>query len=360
MPVRKIHGNWYIDVRHNGVRYRQKGPLNTRDGALAYEATVRRRLIEADEAAKLKAAMPTLAAFAEQWLDIYVKTNTKPSTQNSYRRSMAAQLLPRFGHLPIDEVSADGIKGFVQERLDEGVSPKTINNDLVVLSCCLRVAKEWDVLPMMPRIKLLRAPPAPVTPLSRDECSRLLGSIGNETVRSMVLCAIHTGMRIGELRGLMWEDVNLEHKQISVHRAIVQGRETCTKNYRIRYLPISQPLLEALEGRRRSSGHVFAGPDGRPFPLHAAIAGLKEGAERADIQHVHFHLLRHTFASLLANSGVDMYDLQKLMGHGDYETTSRYVHISWESMQRAVNMLAKAEAAAIERHRLDQLDHKDT
>lgn len=153
-----------------------------------------------------------------------------------------------------------------------------------------------------------------------QECSGML--------RTIVITALETGMRKGEIQNLTWKDVDFKRRTITL---------TQTKNAEIRTIPISDTLLPVLQRLyvERRGPRVFSKPDGGPYGNWRR--SFESACNRAGIEDFRFHDLRHTFASYLVMSGVDIRTVQELMGHKDIKMTMRYSHLSKAHLLEAVN-----------------------
>lgn len=350
MPLRKFRGSWWVDIRHEKVRYRKKSPLNTRAGAQMYEFTLRTRLargepvyLPSDPRIALTERRPTFEDFANRWFETYVSTNAKPSTQRSYRRLLDAGLIPAFGGLDLAAITNPLIEEFKAERLRAGNSAKTINGYLIVLRRCLVAAYEREYVPKVPRVQWMKESPPSFDFLTSAESGRLLAHATDRRGRPLILCALRTGMRAGELIGLRWEDVNLEKRILTVRRSIVRGFVSSPKTNRIRHVPISVDLEEELRKIRSDQGYVFGYAAERPLSYKAALKLLRRAGKQAGMRRLGLHTLRHTFASQLAAEGIPLLAIQMLLGHSTIEMTQRYAHLAPNFFTGVVNVLSAAE-----------------
>lgn len=338
MSVRKIHNSWWVDFRHEFQRFRKKSPENSRAGARAYEALLRQRLARGDQLAK-PAPVYRFAEFALTWMDAYVAANNKLSERQMKASILSRHLLPFFGRMRLDGISVEDIERFKAKQRGADLCPKTINNHLTVLGRCLRSAVEWGRLSAAPRVALLRASSRRVDFLSGDECERLIADQADPQLNRMVLTALRTGLRIGELLGLSWTDVDLATGILTVQRSWVRGEMSTTKSHRVRHVPLTRDLREQFAVARRAQGLVFPTEDGRPRTPSTALLALRRACRRSGIRPAGWHLLRHTFASHLAMKGVSLRIVQQLLGHSTIAMTERYAHLSPSSLLEAVRLL---------------------
>ena len=352
MSARKIKKSWWIDIRFQDERIRKRSPENTKAGAEAYEALVRSRLGRGEplEAPK-KTVTQAFGVFAEEWFNMHVVTNNKPSTQCSSRMILDGHLIGFFGGKSLDAVTAEEIERYKASKLQTGLSPKTVNNHLAVLGKCLKTAVEWNRIPFAPRLRLLKAPPQKFDFLGSVESARLTASFSDSHWQAMAICAIRSGMRMGELLGLRWEDVDFERRQLSVRRSIVRGVVASPKSNKARHIPLAEDLLEVLAGLRPKSGYVFQQTNGEPMTRGMAWRAIQTACKGAGLRLIGWHVLRHTFASQLASEGVSIQIIQTLLGHSDMKMTMRYAHLAPSTLRGAIDVLQAAEKREIEKFR---------
>lgn len=346
MAVRKIGPSWWIDFQFDDTRYRKRSPLNTKGGAQDFEIVLRSELarhgsLERLEPAPTPPQVVTFAEFAERWMLTYVAVNNKWSEQCNKRSVLRANLLPAFGDRPLDAITSAVVERFKVEQLrrrgraGEGLRPKTLNNILTVLRKCLVTAVEWGELDQLPLIRFLKTGPVPFRYLSPVEAAALLAAAPPGPWREMVLVALHTGLRHCELAGLAWEDVNLERRTLHVVRAKVRGRIAPPKNFRSRTIPLTTQAVAALRALSREAEWVF----GHATTDSRARYALRRACERAGLQRLGWHALRHTFASRLAAAGAPLKAVQDLLGHSSMAMTLRYAHLGPQELRFAVELL---------------------
>lgn len=342
MAVRKFRNKWWVDFRFKFVRYRKKSPLNTREGAIQYEMTLRSRLARGEALDSRSAddtAPTTFSQFSKDWLETYVRVNSKPSDLASKESILRVHLIPVFGEMPLEAIDERAIERFKRTQLDSGLSPKTANNHLNVLSGCLRRAVAWKLLERLPTFKRLRAASRKLDFLSPEESAALLRTHLGSPWNLMALVALRTGLRLGELCALDWTDVDLDQRIVTIQRSWVKGHMGTPKNGKIRHVPLEPNVAEALSSVRATSGLIFATHDAPPTHS-AATHHLKVLCREAGIRRIGWHLLRHTFASTLAVRGVPLRVIQELLGHSSITTTERYAHLAPSSLRSAVEVLS--------------------
>jgi integrase len=230
-------------------------------------------------------------------------------------------------------------------KLRAGLSPKTINNLLGVLSKCLRTAEEWGELDRVPKTKPLRVPPQRFDFLSIEESDRLIRAVPAYPWDAMVVVALRTGLRIGELIGLEWPDLNLETRILTVRRSIFRNEIVSPKNNRIRHIPLTEQTCRILLPARAPSGPMFSRGGSIRLDDQLARRAMRRLCKQAGLRPIGWHVLRHTFASHLAMAGVSIKVIQELLGHSDVRTTMRYAHLAPSSLHEAVQVLDPKQAA---------------
>jgi integrase len=167
--------------------------------------------------------------------------------------------------------------------------------------------------------------------LTDDEEERLLEA-SKSHLRPIILTALHTGMRRGEILGLKWHQVDLAKRIIRVEK---------TKSGKNRFIPISEFLMLELVKLKKENGtsqFVFLNPRTRK-PMTDVKTSFNAATRRAGIYGLRFHDLRHTFASRLVEMGFDLITVKDLLGHNSVITTQRYTHANAEQKKKAVHAL---------------------
>ena len=307
-----------------------------------HEASLRQKLVRGEpidsEPSKTEI---TFGEFVPQWFDQYVVPTNKQQEQRMKRYILDSALLPFFGKMPIGRITTQDVEQYKAHALKGGVKRKTVNNRLAVLGKCIRTAYEWlHIQRMPPKIALLKCPPPPTYYLSADECELLLSN-AEGTVREMILAALRTGMRQGELRGLQWSSINWENRIITVRHSLNDRTHSLEspKSNRERHIPMDIDVYEALFKRKKETGYVFLAEGSTPFDSQRLIRQLNNVREKAGLRKFTWHSLRHTFASHLAMKGVPLHVVQALLGHSTITTTMRYAHVAPSALRTAIELL---------------------
>ena len=344
MAVRKIKSWWWIDFTFNDTRFRKRSPENSRPGALAYEAVLRQRLARGEpiDGTKQQSAHGVLfQEFAWRWFEEYVVPNNKFSEQRIKRYTLRSALIPFFGKMPVGEIRTHHIEQYKAGKVKDGLANKTIKNHLSVLSKCLTNAYQWLELPSKPpEIPWPKCPPSHTDYLSPDECEMLLAH-SEGVLHEMILMALRTGMRQGELKGLQWSAIDWGNRVLIVKNSYCDREKNigAPKSNRIRSIPLDTDLYESLYRRRGKTGYVFTSAKGRPFNHSWLSYQIERVCKKAGLRRISWHVLRHTFASHLAMRGVPLNTVQALLGHSTIVMTMRYAHVAPSTMRAAIELL---------------------
>lgn len=344
MSVRKRNNKWWVDFRFNRQRYRKPSPENSKKGALAYELTLRQKLTRGEEILNPHESESdedkqiTFKEYAEKWFAIYVQNNNKFAEVSNKQYILNSHLIPHFGQKLICEISNYDIEEYKTRKLKSGLSPKTVNNHLIVLSRCLNTALEWNIIENVPKIKRLKVAPQKYDFLNEVESRQILENTSG-TLHDMILVALKTGVRFGELIALEWSDIDFQEKVLIVRQAIVRGRLGSTKSNKIRHIPLTEEVCQILLAKAKKRGFVFTDGNNKPLKHRHYLRLLKKACEKAGLREIGWHVLRHTFASHLAGNNAPMKAIQEMLGHSDIVTTMRYSHVSHSTLRDAVKTL---------------------
>ncbi len=157
----------------------------------------------------------------------------------------------------------------------------------------------------------------------------------------MLLLALRTGMRRGEIIGLQWSSVDWQTQNITVRHSYCEYTKELgsTKSNRERHIPMDADVYAVLFNRKRDTGYVFVDADNKHFNGRYLERRLKELCNQVGLRNIGWHTLRHTFASHLAMSGVPLNAVQALLGHSAITTTMRYAHLAPSTLRAAIDQL---------------------
>jgi len=283
-----IKKSWWVDFRANHTRYRKRSPENTRAGSQAYEAALRQRLARGESIATEPALLkdPTFAEFTAKWFEDYVRPNNKYSEQLSKKDILSSSLLPFFGRMHVGQIREHDIERYKADQVRRGYTSKTITNRLTVLNKCLLTAYEWLELDKTPpKIKWPKKASPEIDYLSPEECELLLSKANGQT-RELVLTALRTGMRQGELRGLQWSSIDWLTRTVAVrHSYDDRGKMlVAPKNNRTRYIPLDNDATQCSTGVRKRPGMCFWVRRGVRSPTTECTTRSANSARRPDLE----------------------------------------------------------------------------
>lgn len=350
MTARKINGIWYVDtyIREPGKkrrRVRERSPIQTKRGTEEYE----RSLVLQSFSPTSDTPAPRFGEFSLEFMKTYAATNNRVTEFEAKRLTLRKHLVPFFGGMLLSEIGAREVEAFKAAKLAEQTkhgkrarSPKSVNNYLGTLRKMLNTAKEWGHIDSVPTIKAVKLPPPEFAFLSFDEARRVIDGAEPGQWRTLILLALKTGMRTGELIALRWEDVDLRAGRIKVRRSTALGVVGPPKSGKTRTVPLASATVAALDAWRRAShdhGLVFRDSEGAMLTKSRLKTPLWKACDAGKVRRVRMHVLRHTFASHLAMRGVSLRAIQELLGHSTIAMTERYSHLSPEVSRSAVDML---------------------
>ncbi|MCP4986068.1 MAG: tyrosine-type recombinase/integrase [Colwellia sp.] len=330
----KRSGVWWTCIRHNGKKIQKS--LETADKKLAQniESKIRIEIVEGRYFEKSVGHNKTFIQLMEKFMAEHAP-KVSSSMQKSYATSLK-HLIDFFGDTNMLSVSTKMVSRYKVLRKNEGMKPASINRELAMLSKAFNVAvREWEWLTDNPvsRVPKEKENNERDRWLTVDEEVRLLNN-SSDLLKDIILFNLHTGLRQDELLSLTWDRVDLFRKTILIK---------VTKNGKPRTVPLNKTALEILVRKAKiihiSSQIVFHNKCGKKIDKHGLRRKFVVAMERAEIEDFTFHALRHTFATRLAQSGVDLYKISKLLGHKDIKTTQRYAHHCPDSLRSGVEIL---------------------
>jgi integrase len=387
----KGSGVWWVFVNHDGERSSiligSQRAANRAKEDLEHKLALGLPILpERIEEPKL-----TLEAYYRKFERTYLKTACRESTAERYDGCFRIHILPKFGSLSLPEVTREGVKELVADLVEKKLAKPTIRIITANLCTVLSHAIEDKLITYNPATKLSRFyKQAPIRhemiePLTTGEVEKFLATARQHDSQKrykdipdyfpLFLCAIHTGMRAGELAGLQWSDIDWNGKFLVVRRSIdKKGNVHPTKTGKIHRIDMSDALAAELVDLRRRRKEEYLGRGKNEIPDWTFcnsdgglidIQNLKNRhffkcLEKAKLHRIRFHDLRHTFASLLLQNGESPVYVKEQLGHSSIKmTVDIYGHLIPGANRQAVNRLpfpgkvdfenAQAQAKAEER-----------
>lgn len=339
----RSNGRWYARFTLNGKRRMLSTGETDETRALLKLGEIVKNLC--DNGTK---ALKSFSELAREYNN-YAEINKAPSTLEREKYTMRI-LIRTFGKMKLTTITRLDIDRHIQQRRKE-VAPASINRELSLLKNMLKMAVQWEYLDKSPArdVKAIREPPGRVKWLSEAERERLLDACkrsANAMLYEIVLVALLTGMRKGEMQRLTWDDVDFEKRLITVRHS---------KNNETRYIPINKillPVLVELNKKNIHAHYVFSKPDGTAYGNWRGA--FESACKLAGFKDFRFHDLRHCFGSSLGMAQYNLYTIKALMGHKTLSMSDRYTHISEDVLRAAVDDIG-AKMVQSETNSLDNL-----
>ena len=279
----------------------------------------------------------TFRQACDEWM-VYVEFDRKrrPSTIQDYRREIERRLIPEFGErTPISEIKLADVEAFRVRMVDEGLlSARTINKRLQQLHTIFKRAQRNHGLEVNPVAGAERQPfkrSGDFTALEVHEVEQLASAAVTEQDSVIFRVAAFTGLRLGELRGLRWGDIDWTRRVVFVRRSFTVKSDGPTKSGKVRSVPLVDQAARALDQLSRrerwtsDDDRVFVNDVGEHIEDSALRRRFYTALDRAGLPHIRFHDLRHTFGTI-AVQAFPLTDVKAFMGHADIQTTMIYIH----------------------------------
>jgi integrase len=303
----------------------------------------------------------TLGTYLQRWIDEVVRGTVKQSTLENYAYIARHHIIPELGRIRLKALKARDVRRHYREKLDAGLSPRTVQIIHTVLRKALQQAVRDDVLPrnVCDAVTAPRQTKKEMQPLTPAQAKRLLENVREDRLRALYVLAITAGLREGELLGLRWEDVNLERKLLQVCRQLTRTRDglffTAPKRGRARVVRLTDLAIAALEAhwvaqneeRTRAgslwqeTGLVFTSTIGTPVDVgNLTYRSFRPLLKRTDLPRIRFHDLRHTCATLLLSKGTHPKIVQEMLGDANISMTmDTYSHVLPDMQEKAVSAM---------------------
>lgn len=324
------NGKYYIDYRVDGKRVREC--VHSTNKRMAEKALSVRKaeIIQGRYHFKQDKGNVRLCDFAKEYLEYSEENKRKSSHIRDI--TLVKNLLSFFKDEKLSRITSFLIERYKMMRR-ETVEPATVNRELACLKNMFNLAIRWEKAETNPvrLIKFFKEPPGKMRVLSKEEEEKLLNA-SSEHLKPIIITALNTGMRLSEVLGLKWCNVDFNNRVITVENS---------KNNERRRIPMNLYLTNTLKDLKRYGEHVFCNENGEPFG--AIKTGFYAALRRSGISHCTFHSFRHSFATRLVMNGADLPTVKELLGHKTIAMTMRYAHPSPEHKRKAVESLSMVE-----------------
>ena len=297
-------------------------------------------------AEKLKPDMP-FGEWIDFWYQYFSSPKLRPTTQATYENRIYGHIIPSVGKIPLSKLTQNDLQQFYAklkrtgrkvnvELKGTGVSDRMVRSCHALCRSSLEKAVEEGLITRNPSIgcKLPPKKNGEMKVLTQNEIVRLLNQAYDEGYYEMFLLELTTGMRRGEILGLKWRDLNLETGELNIKRQLTtKGISVPKTKSSIRTILLPPDMLDLLREMKKTAKYdwIFPSPvkEGEPRNPTAITKRFRIMLERAHCKHVRFHDLRHTFATMALENGMDVKTLSAMIGHVSSETTLNiYSHVT--------------------------------
>ena len=318
-----------------------------------------------------KAGKYTVGEWMEEWFEDYAKIKVRPSSHQTYRGYIDNHINPNIGDIPLEKLTSLDLQKLYKKLLTKGrvdrleakgqpkgLSAKTVRNIHQILSSALKLAQEQRIILTNPAegCALPKVEHREMKTLPVEQLQSFLREARESGVFELYYLELATGLRRGELLGLKWEDIDLERGDLRVRRQIsrINGEVVVaplkTKNA-YRTLPLAEDTVSVLLEQKKKAGSspwVFPSPNGGPISPDSVLHMLHRVLKRAGLPRVRFHDLRHTFATLALQNGVDIKTVSGMLGHFSAGfTLDTYAHVTSAAQRQAAQTMGNVLSGSL-------------
>lgn len=281
----------------------------------------------------------TLSKFKDEYLE-YVR----PTKSKNYLESISfsfRQFISFCGDISLEVINTRTIYKFITSTFSR--TQRSAYHYYRTLKAAFNKAIEWNYISVNPftKIKFPKLTKSFPAFISEDELLIILTNTPYQYLKDIFTVGFYTGLRLGELINMQWNWINFFQNQITVKCS----NDFLTKSKKERIVPMSEKIKSVIIDRFKVSDHqpnevVFYRIKGRKLHQETISKQFKQAVRKSNFnERIHFHSLRHPFASLLVQKGVSLYIIKELLGHEDLATTQIYSHLQHQNLKDAVNLL---------------------
>ena len=314
----------------------------------------------------------TLGAWITQWFEVYSKPNLRPSTARYYKMFIDQHVVPKLGSIKLSELRPMQIQKFyndlrtggrvreVQKEKNPGLSGSYIRGIHTMLHTCLDAAVREKLILSNPvnDCKPPKIERKEMKTLEPEQVQAYLKAADARGLLPMFFLELTTGLRKSELVALLWTDVNWKDRTLSVSKQAykIDGKMTVmppkTGNS-VRKIALSEGLLDMLRQQREASPgseYIFSSPvTGEMYHPDSVVNLHKKILKEAGLEHIRFHDLRHTFATLALQNGVDVKTVSAMLGHSSAGfTLATYTHTTTAAQHQAAAIMGNLVSTGIQ------------
>lgn len=319
-------------------------------------------LVEAGQVDFTKSGQYTVGTWMDTWFENVAKIKVRPSSHQTYKGYIDNHIKPSIGNIPLEKLTTMDLQKFYRklltkgrvERIEskdqpKGLSAKTVRNINQVISSAMDLAVAQKIILTNPTnvCELPKVEHKEMQTVPAEQLSAFLEEAKRSGVYEMYYIELATGLRRGELLGLKWQDIDWKNGIIKVRRQVARVNGEIveaplkTKNS-YRAVSISPQAIEVLKQQKAQTNdtYVFPSPNGGPISPDSVNNMLKRVLERAGIPKVRFHDLRHTFATIALQNGVDIKTVSGMLGHFSAGfTLDTYAHVTTAAQKEAAQTM---------------------
>ncbi len=285
----------------------------------------------------------TVSVLMTEWL-YSIKNQVKPNTYQKYESVIKNHIINNIGNLLLRMMTSNNIAMLTDNLINKNLSIKTVNDILIILNLALKYAEEEYEI-SIPRIRFLKQNAREMRVLSLPEQQRLTCFLKKDIdiYKFGILLSLYTGIRIGELCALQWNDITDDY--IKINKTMTRVKQNGKTQIVIgspksesskRFIPTPQCLLPLIKHFRKN-GYVLSTVKKEFAEPRLMQIKFEKMIDECGLKKTNFHALRHTFATRCIEAGVDVKSLSEILGHSDVKTTlNRYVHSSFELKQKSM------------------------
>ena len=323
---------------------------------------LQKALVQAKKIDFAKTGKYTVTMWMNEWFENVAKIKVRPSSHQTYRGYIDHHIAPNIGNIPLEKLTTMDLQKMYRKLLNKGrvdrveakqqpkgLSAKTVRNINQVISSAMDFAVAQKIIPENPckAVALPKVEHKEMQTIPAKQLQAFLQEAKATGVYEMYYIELATGLRRGELLGLKWTDIDWNNGIIKVRRQVarVDGRiveaPLKTKNS-YRTVTISQQAIEVLKQQKAKTNdeYVFPSPNGGPISPDSVNNMLKRVLARAGIPKVRFHDLRHTFATIALQNGVDIKTVSGMLGHFSAGfTLDTYAHVTTAAQKEAADTM---------------------
>ncbi len=323
---------------------------------------------------------PTLEEWSRIWFESFCTASVKEYTRNSYQNYFDRYILPNLGGMKIKDISTVSCQQFLMkmytsgrtrnvEKKGKGLSAKTVKDIKIALQTCLQKAEDEGLIESNPcrKVQLPKEAPKEMQTLKANELGAFLQETKDSGCYEFYILEITTGLRLGEILALTWDDLDIKNKTISVNKQIqrINGELVVSRpktDASIRKISLCDECFNQLillrSRQRLDTKLIFPSPiTGGLRDPSSVTRKLHRMQKRAGVPQIRFHDLRHSFATLSLEQGMDIKTVSHMLGHTDAGfTMNTYMHVT-DNMQQTVANAMQSLITETENKRKNKLIH---